>query len=94
MKTINEKTANETKVFDLQPVNSRKSFYGKCKVIDNGKTAKLQSYNTIVAEYDHNTNKMTVNGWYSFTTATHINAFLDFYGFETCSKKELENYNK
>jgi len=86
-------TATENKVFDLQPINNRKSFYGKCKVIDNGKTAKLQSYTTIVAEYDHETKKMTVNGYYSKTTATHINAFLNFYGFATCSKKELENYN-
>lgn len=53
----------------------------------------LYSYDTVVATYDHLSNKMTVNGWYSDTTATHINAFLDFYGFDTCTKKELENYN-
>jgi hypothetical protein len=36
---------------------------------------------------------MVVNGYYSVTTGTHINTFLDFYGFDTCTKKELENYN-
>lgn len=28
------------------------------------------------------------------TMARHINAFLNYYGFDTCSKKELENYNQ
>ena len=79
--------------FELTPINSRKSFYGKAKVKTENNISQLISYSTVVAEYNHETNKMTVNGWYSATTATHINAFLDFYGFDTCTKKELENYN-
>ena len=52
----------------------------------------LISCTTRVASYNHNTNEMSVYGWFSKTTASHINAFLEFYGFETCTKKELEDY--
>lgn len=83
----------QSKEFYLNPINGRKSFYNKAVVIQNGNVSKLKSYNTIVAEYNHETNEIKVNGWYSATTATHINAFLDYYGFDTCTKKELENYN-
>jgi len=86
------------KELELKPINGRKSFYGKCKVevieTDEGTVSKLISYTTEVATYNHQKNEMKVNGWYSKTTAAHINAFLDYYGFDTCTKKELENYNK
>lgn len=78
--------------FELQPINGRKSFGGKVKTEDN--ISYLYSYSTNVAEYNHTTNEMKVNGYYSQTTTSHINAFLDFYGFNVCTKKELENYNK
>ena len=80
--------------FELSPVNNRKSFYGKCRVEQDGNISYLISYTTKVAHYNHETNVMTVNGYYSPTTATHINAFLSYYGFDTCNKKQLENYNK
>lgn len=81
------------KTFDLNPIDGRKSFYNKCRVEQVGNISNLRSYNTIVASYNRDTNKMIVRGYYSMTTARHINSFLDFYGFDTCSKKELENYN-
>lgn len=52
----------------------------------------LISYTTRVASYNHKTNEMSVYGWFSATTAKHISAFLAYYGFDTCTKKELENY--
>ena len=58
------------------------------------KISDLVSYSTRVASYNHTTNEMRVWGWYSKTTAQHINDFLKFYGFDTCTKNELENYNK
>lgn len=79
--------------FEVTPINGRKSFYGKAKVVTENNVSNLYSCDTLVASYDHQNNNMTVNGWYSATTATHINAFLDFYGFDTCTKKELENFN-
>jgi len=80
------------KSIELSPIDSRESFYGKAKLIIKGDLRHLQSYNTIVAEYNYKTGKMNVKGWYSATTARHINAFLDFYGFAICNKKELSNY--
>lgn len=74
---------------ELKPLK-RKSFYGKAVAIREGKKTRLKSYNTIVAEYDHDTNKVKVFGWYSATTARHINAFLDHFGFETMTKKDME----
>lgn len=74
--------------FQLQPL-SRKSFYGKAIVKTENDISSLTSYNTIVATYNHTTNKMVVNGWYSMTTARHINAFLDHFGLPTQSKIEM-----
>lgn len=79
--------------YDYEPFNPRgTNFYKKAYIKREGMISKLQSYNTVVAEYNHSTNKMSVFGWYSQTTARHINAFLEYFGFDTCTKKELENY--
>ena len=54
----------------------------------------LISYTTRVASYNHWTNEMSVYGYFSATTMKHINDFLEYYGFDRCSKKELiKNYN-
>ena len=74
--------------------DSRSSFYGKAVLIRNGLILELKSYNTIVAKYDGNTNKMDVYGWYSMTTARHINEFLYYCGFDTVTKKQMINWNK
>lgn len=66
-------------VFELVPINGRKSFNGKCKVIVENKTAKLLSYNTIVAEINLTDNTFTQNGTYSQTTNGHIKAFKQHY---------------
>ena len=52
----------------------------------------LVSYETRVASYNHNTNEMSVYGWFSSTTAKHINDFLEFYGFDKCTKQQMLNY--
>lgn len=77
----------------LKTPYNRKSFYNKAIVKIENNISYLYSYNTLVAEYNHVTNKVKVNGWYSSTTARHINAFLNLYGFDSCSKQELINYN-
>lgn len=78
------------RVTELKPsLDSRKSFYGKALLLDCGEVIKLQSYETIVAEYNTKDNTIKVNGWYSATTARHINEFLHMYGFNTMSKKEM-----
>lgn len=82
------------KTFQLQPTNGRKSFSSKCHVNQyesEGITySDLISYGTRVAYYNHDDNFASVHGWFSATTATHINAFLEFYGFDPMTKKEME----
>ena len=80
--------------FFLIPTNGKKSFNNKARVQTENGISYLYSYNTKVEHYNHETNKMTVIGWFSSTTATHINAFLNHYGFNNCTKKELLNYNQ
>lgn len=80
------------KTFSLQGGNGKA--LQNCTVIENLGISYLKSYNTTVAEFNHHKNEIKVNGWYSGTTAKHINAFLEFYGFNKCTKKELiKNYN-
>lgn len=86
-------------LYDLQPqYDRRKSFYGKAKVYRDDKGhLLLQSYDTIVAEItdgiatEDGKSNVKVNGWYSQTTARHINDFLHQHGFRTLSKKEMES---
>ena len=65
--------------FELKPINGRKSFGGKARVIIENNKAKLLSYDAVVAEYDLKSKKFIINGKYSKTTNTHINSFKSFY---------------
>ena len=68
--------------------SSQKDFYGKANVITEGGQTKLKSYGTIVAVKENNTIK--VRGYYSKTTAIHINEFLRQNGASSLSKKEMQ----
>jgi hypothetical protein len=68
--------------------SSQKSFYKKANVIVEGGQTKLKSYSTIVAVKEGN--KIKVNGYYSKTTAIHINEFLRQNGASSLNKKEME----
>ena len=68
--------------------SNQKDFYGKANVIVEGGQTKLESYSTIVAVKENNTIK--VRGYYSKTTAIHINEFLKQNGAKSLSKKEME----
>lgn len=67
------------KIFELKPINGRKSFYSKANIIekDNG-DIELRSYNTIVARIRNGKFERLWNG-YSATTMNHINSFIDTY---------------
>jgi len=61
---------------------------------DGDHYSDLISYTTRVASYNHKTNEMSVYNCQSQTTIKHINSFLEFYGFDRYTKKELiNNYN-
>jgi len=76
--------------YDLTPLR-KKSFYGKAsvEVHENG-THVLTSYDTQVASYNPNTKNLDIKGWYSSTTARHINAFLNHHGLSTMNKAEMQ----
>ena len=81
--------------YQLESIYStQKSFYGKAvvDVLDNGHKI-LTSYNTDVCELDENNNIIEI-GYYSRTTARHINEFLMQHGHNKMTKKEIENFNK
>lgn len=67
-------------VFDLRPIDGRKSFYGKAQVIRYNGWVYLRSYQTIVCAIDP-CDKFHRYWWsYSVTTMRHVNAFLSAYG--------------
>lgn len=87
--------------FDLYYYNKHVSikhygYYNKALMYQNENNLKnyiLVSYNTIVAEI--NGSEFIVYGYYSQTTARHINIFLNWFGLKGMSKKEMEqNANK
>jgi hypothetical protein len=82
------------KTFELKTINGRKSFYGKCRVVRTTNISTLLSYETEVAEYYHKTNEMKITkdkNLLTKTTLTHIRAFLEFYGFDPMTKKQILN---
>ena len=91
---INEQEAYNVKYYgeeqeELQArFDSRNSFYKKAHTIEYNGALYLQSYDTIVAKIENG--KATINGWYSQTTARHINEFLKQNGFKAMTKKEME----
>lgn len=64
-------------IFELIP-NYRKSFYGKCKVIETAAGRYLQSYDTIICFLSYGGTFVKLWDGYSATTMRHINAFMDF----------------
>lgn len=85
-------------LYELKPKFDRaKSFYKKANVYrDDEGNILLMSYTTIVAKItdkiatEDGKEKLEVYGWYSNTTARHINEFLQQYGYPKMNKKEME----
>lgn len=73
----------------LPAFDSRASFYKKAIYKKEGSHLNLYSYNTLVAYYNLVENKLYINGWYSNTTARHINEFIQQLGFKKLSKAEM-----
>lgn len=77
------------RTFELSPIYSgQKSFGGKAKIVVYDNCIDLISYDTVVARI--NNGKVKVYGYFSQTTAKHINEFLQQYGFAKMTKKEME----
>lgn len=68
--------------------DSRKDFYEKARVIDEGNGNKtLISYSTEVAKIENG--KPIVKGLYSATTTRHIKEFLKQNGFKAENSKQI-----
>ena len=80
------------KSFELFPrYDRRKSFYGKARIVEHENGDKdLISYTTTVASIKNDI--LYVYGWFSNTTARHINEFLQQNGFDPMTKKEMEAF--
>lgn len=80
-------------ITELQAIyTNQKSFYGKAQVEHTPNNHKiLYSYNTRVCELNAD-NQIIEIGYYSQTTARHINDFLQQNELAKMSKKEIENY--
>lgn len=78
------------KTFSL--LNEKNKPLQNCICVKEETRVLLMSYNTHVATFDIQQNKMHVIGTYSNITRKHINAFLEFYGFDKCTKQEFKKY--
>jgi len=57
---------------------------------DGVKWSDLISYGVRVAFYNHEERYISVLGWHSATTAKHINEFLEYFGFDKMTKKQMK----
>lgn len=82
----------KNKVYKL--IENINGFYNKALIYENIEDEKEQfllSYNTIVSIKKDN--QIEIFGYYSKTTANHINYFINKYGLKSLCKKEIENTN-
>ena len=70
------------KVFELIPLDNRKSFYGKCRVEETETETTLFSYNSKICTYNFTSKKLTKFDEYNHgqTTKRHQKAFFNYYG--------------
>ena len=65
----------KTEIYELEPRNGRKSFYGKAKVIIVGNRRYLRSYDTIIGCIDENGKPHRYSDYNSNTTCCHVKSF-------------------
>lgn len=74
-------------IYVLMPNDSRKSFYGKAKVIENDSGEKiLKSYDTEVCKVTNGGEFVRLWPGYSATTMRHVNSFLNYAGIPGVGK--------
>ena len=66
---------SQVKLYELSPVDSRKSFYGKAIVCIDRKGKTLYSYNTPVIRWRLNGKLERLWSGWSLTTGRHVTAF-------------------
>lgn len=89
LKPYHKGMKNKIAITELIPANGRKSFYGKAKVIDDGKVKYLLSYETVMASVDGDGAVRRHSDFRSKTTDEHVKSFL--YSF---SNMDTETFRK
>ena len=74
-------------ISDLKCQDTRKSFYGKAKLIFTKEEVFLFSYNTLVCKIDKQGNFIRLWEGYSLTTMRHVNSFLQNFCISGGGKK-------
>ena len=74
-------------MFELKPIDGRKSFYGKAIVNEMNGGYSLRSYDTTACFTDGDGKIHKLWDGYSATTMRHINAFLAFVGVDGGGKE-------
>lgn len=67
----------KSEIYELTPVNGRKSFNGKAKVIVQKNVRFLLSYDTIMGAIDADGKVHRYSDFYSATTVNHVRSFCD-----------------
>lgn len=90
-KSVSDFKYKITEIYNLDPDDNHKSFYGKARVIrwENGAVG-LISYNTIVLFVDPDGNVFDAWGDWSATTGRHIKAFCKRFNLDCYGKKAIE----
>lgn len=84
------KSLKEAPVYDLSPqYDSRKSFYNKARVDDQGNVKTLYSYNVPVARITDGKVELLPKWDWSQTTLRHTKEFLKQNGFEATSISQM-----
>lgn len=73
--------------YELPCYDSRKSFYGKARVIEAPEGRYLQSYDTVVCFISYGGTFEKLWSGYSATTMRHINSFMHHIGWTECGGK-------
>jgi len=71
--------------------NKKNNHVNEYKNSEGDHYSDLISYTTRVASYNHATNEISIYNAQSQTTISHINDFLEFYGFDRQTKQQLLN---
>lgn len=70
-------------------INNKKNNHVNEYTVDGEQYQDLISYTTRVAYYNVTEGFIKVHGWFSATTASHINDFLEHHGCNRMTKAEM-----
>lgn len=79
--------------FSMSRTNNNRLYHCTAWVHDFGHIVYLESYVTIVAYFDKESNTIYVNGRYSSTTYQHVRKFRNWCWEHYCNARELHSWD-